>query len=147
MSVTVKQVIDGIWADPWGVILSRWNYKSAMFGASIRGVMFFLLNRKSGRGFAAMIAEFLFFTLAAGFFGAVTQAFRNAKPGWQARLTVLTLVVCTMHTSEFLIHRFLVHTPNALAGANDSINQPAPQIAKPSVRQGPGPMRRLRRLP
>lgn len=119
--MTVKQVIDRIWADPWGVILSRWNYKSAMFGAFIRGVMFFLINRKSGRGLAAMLAEFVFFTLAAGFFGAVTQAFRNAKPGWQARLTVISMVVCTMHTTEFLIHHFLVHTPKALAGTLSSI--------------------------
>ena len=83
--------------------------------------MFFLINRKSGRGFAAMVAEFLFFTLAAGFFGAITQAFRHARPGWQARLTVITIVIATMHTSEFLIHRFLVHTPRALAGTLSSI--------------------------
>ena len=38
-------------------------------------------------------------------------------------------------------------TPQALAGATASISQPAPQTAKPSSRHGPGPMRRLMRLP
>ena len=37
--------------------------------------------------------------------------------------------------------------PYALAGANESNSQPAPHTAKPSTRQGPGPMRRLIRLP
>ena len=68
-----------------------------------------------------MVAEFLFFSLAAGFFGAITQAFRNAQPGWQARLTVVLLVVSTMHTSEFILHHWLVHTPRALAGTISSI--------------------------
>ena len=38
-------------------------------------------------------------------------------------------------------------TPKALAGASASSVQPLPQIAKPSTRQGPGPMRRLMRWP
>ena len=38
-------------------------------------------------------------------------------------------------------------TPQALAGATASSSQPAPQTAKPSTRQRPGPMRRLMRLP
>ena len=122
MTVTVKQVIDLIWADPRGVVLRRWNWKSAMFGAMIRGLMFFFINRKAGRGLSAMVAEFLFFSVAAGFFGAITQAFRNARPGWQARLTVLLIVVSTMHTSEFILHNWIVHTPRALAGTLASIS-------------------------
>ena len=38
-------------------------------------------------------------------------------------------------------------TPQALAGATESSSQPAPQIAMPSTRLGPGPTRRLMRLP
>ena len=38
-------------------------------------------------------------------------------------------------------------TPNAFAGATASSSQPAPQTAKPSTRHGPGPIRRLMRLP
>ena len=38
-------------------------------------------------------------------------------------------------------------TPQALAGATASSSQPAPQTAKPRIRQGPGPMRPLMRLP
>ena len=68
-----------------------------------------------------MVAEFLFFSLAAGFFGAITQAFRNARPGWHARLIVVLIVVSTMHTSEFILHHWIVHTPRALAGTIASI--------------------------
>ena len=38
-------------------------------------------------------------------------------------------------------------TPHAEAGATASISQPAPHTAKPRRRHGPGPMRRLMRLP
>lgn len=121
MFVTVREVLGLIWADPWKIVFCRWNWKSAMFGAFIRGVIFFLINRKAGRGVTAMLAEFLFFSLASGFFGAITQAFRNARPGWHARLTVVLIVVSTMHTSEFILHYFIVHTPRALAGTLASI--------------------------
>ena len=121
MAVNIKEVIDRIWADPWGVVLRRWNWKSAMFGAFIRGIMFFFINRNAGKGGSAMAAEFLFFSLAAGFFGAITQAFRNVRPGWHARLIVVSAVISTMHTSEFVLHHFVVHTPRALAGTLASI--------------------------
>ena len=38
-------------------------------------------------------------------------------------------------------------TPQAFAGARARVSQPAPQTAKPTIRHGPGPMRRLMRLP
>ena len=38
-------------------------------------------------------------------------------------------------------------TPAALAGATHSTDQPMPQIRKPLIRQGPGPMRALTRWP
>ena len=38
-------------------------------------------------------------------------------------------------------------TPQAFAGATASSSQPAPHTAKPRTRHGPGPMRRLMRLP
>ncbi len=40
-----------------------------------------------------------------------------------------------------------VATPKALAGATASSSQPAAHTAKPITRQGPGPTRRLMRLP
>ena len=104
MIVTVKQAMGQIWGDPWGIVFRRWNWKSAMFGATIRGLMFFFINRKSGRGLTAMVAEFLIFVLSAGFFGAITQAFRHAHPGWLSRLTVILIVISTTHTSEFILH-------------------------------------------
>ncbi len=121
MTVTVKEVIDRIWADPRKILLRRWNWKSAMFGSFIRGLMFFFINRTAGRGVSAMAAEFMFFSLVSGFYGALTQAFRNAQPGWHARLTVVLIVVSTMHTSEFILHQWIVHTPRALAGTLASI--------------------------
>ncbi len=117
MSETVQQVIDGMWADPYGRVFSRWNWKSALFGAMIRGTIFFLVNRNTGRGVSAMLAEFCFFICVAGFFGAVTQNFRNAKPGWLARLTVIALVIATTHSIEFVLHHWIVHTPRAVASS------------------------------
>jgi hypothetical protein len=121
MSVTVREAIGLIWADPWQVLFRRWNWKSAILGAFIRGLMFFFINRKSGRGVSAMVAEFLFFSVVSGFYGAITQAFRHARPGWHAKLIVLMIVVSTMHTSEFVMHHWMVHTPRALAGTLASI--------------------------
>ena len=38
-------------------------------------------------------------------------------------------------------------TPQAFSGAMESSSQPAPQMAMPSTRLGPGPKRLLMRLP
>ena len=119
--MTVKQAMGRMWGDPWGIVFRRWNWKSAIFGALIRGAMFYVINRKGGKGFTAMTTEFLFFVWAAGFFGAVTQAFRHAIPGWLARLAVMVLVISTTHTSEYILHHWIVNTPHAMAGTLASI--------------------------
>jgi hypothetical protein len=117
MNETVHQVVSRMWADPRNSVIRRWNWKSALFGAAIRGMIFFLINRTSGRALIAMFAEFLLFVCISGFFGAVTQNFRHARPWWLARLAVIMLVIGTTHSIEFVLHNWVVDTPRAVASS------------------------------
>ncbi len=78
---------------PFQLLILRWNWKAALFSSVCRAVIFFLANLSAGLGAAsgAMIAEFAYRALTAGFFGAITQAFRSAEPRRKAFLAV-TLV-------------------------------------------------------
>jgi hypothetical protein len=53
---------------------------------------------------AAMSVELLYRGFSAGFFGALTQAFRQAQPAWLATVTALILIPLTSHSFEFAIH-------------------------------------------
>lgn len=91
---------------PWQYVISRWNYKSAIVSSAWRAPMFFLTNLPAGLAAAlgAMWAEFLFRFIAAGFYGALTQAFRRVDPPAAATVTVMVLLPLLGHTMEFLVH-------------------------------------------
>ena len=74
-----------------------------------RGSIFLLVNLRSGpkAALGAMLAEFAYRGVTAGFYGALTQAFRSAQPRWLAILSIPAM----SHTFEFLVH-WLRGTPN-----------------------------------
>nr|AUN37142.1 hypothetical protein [uncultured bacterium] len=53
-----------------------------------------------------MLLEISFISITAGFYGALLQAFRKAKPDWAASLTVIVLLPAIHHSLEFFIHSF-----------------------------------------
>lgn len=103
---TVGAVLRGLLCHPVNHLLRRWNWKSAVLSALIRGLLFFIVNISAGWAAAlnAMSIESAFYITTAGFYGALTQSFRRARPAWLATLTVMLLIPASNHTLEFLFH-------------------------------------------
>ena len=91
---------------PWRYVISRWNYKSAVMSAIIRGPIFFVSNLPAGLEAAsgAMVAECLFRLATAGLYGAMTQAFRRVEPPIAATIAAMLLLPLVAHTGELLLH-------------------------------------------
>jgi hypothetical protein len=87
-------------------ILLRWNRKSAVLSAILRGTLFFAASLKShslGRVEAALV-EAVYAASAAGLFGAVAQALRYAQPAWIAELFLAIVIPILFQTLEFFSH-------------------------------------------
>jgi hypothetical protein len=110
---TVGKVISNLCLRPRQYIFQRWNWKAALLSAIVRASIFFFANLTAGQSaaVAAMIREFLFRSIASGFYGGMTESFRNAKPRWAATLVVLVTMPFLNHSAEFLLH-WLLGTPN-----------------------------------
>lgn len=106
---TFSGVLGSLLHDPHRHLMSRWNWKSAVLSSLCRAIVFLLVNLSAGLNAAtgAMIAEFLYRVLTAGYSGALTQAFRHARPRWAAAATIPAV----SHLLEFLLH-WLRGTPN-----------------------------------
>jgi len=91
---------------PRAHLLARWNWKSALLSSLIRASIFFATNLTAGldEAFGAMLAEFVFRASTAGFYGAVTQAFRRVEPAWHGAVIVMVLLPVCTHSLEFIIH-------------------------------------------
>ena len=105
-SNTIWEAVAGIIRHPVINLLHRWNWKSAVLSAFFRGLLFFMTNLGAGlvAAFSAMSIESAFYIATAGFYGAVTQAFRRARPAWAATLTLMVIMPVINHTLEFLLH-------------------------------------------
>jgi hypothetical protein len=103
---TVGQVLSCLVRHPIDRIARRWNWKSAVLSSAFRASLFFSANLGAGldAAFAAMLTEFVFRGLTAGFYGGLTQSFRHATPHWLASLTVMVLLPISTHTTEFFVH-------------------------------------------
>jgi hypothetical protein len=103
---TVFDVFRQLLANPSELLLRRWNWKSALFSSIIRALIFLFVNLTAGWRAAAgaMIAEFLFRAVTSGFYGSLTQAFRNVEPACMAATAVLILLPLVSHSLEFVLH-------------------------------------------
>jgi hypothetical protein len=104
--VSVGTVLRELGRDPIGLLVRRWNWKSALLSSLFRAAIFFAANLAAGwrAAVAAMSVELLYRGIAAGFFGALTQAFRQAQPAWLATATAMILLPLASHSIEFTIH-------------------------------------------
>jgi hypothetical protein len=109
--------------NPWRRLLLRWNWKTALLSACVRGTIFFIANLGAGLGPAigAMGVEGVLFATLAGFYGALAQAFRRAQPEWAAAVTVMILIPVVNHTLEYLMH-YANGTKKVAAGFTASIS-------------------------
>ncbi len=103
---TLRGVLLWICADPWSALARRWNYKSALLSALSRGAMFFTVNLAAGldAALAALLVECVFRVSTAGFYGALTQAFRNVRPERVGTVATMLLLPAVCHSLELLVH-------------------------------------------
>jgi hypothetical protein len=104
--LTVRQALFLLLRDPVKYLLHRWNWKSALLSSLLRAALFFGINLAAGlpAAIAAMKTELVFRAITSGFYGALTEAFREAEPPWAAALTVMVLLPIANHTVEFFVH-------------------------------------------
>jgi hypothetical protein len=106
---TPQATLLALFRDPVPALIHHWNWKSAIFSTLCRSAVFFFANLSKGMDAAtgALIAEFLYRAVSAGFYGALTQAFRKSEPRWVAML----LIPAISHAIEFFVH-WARGTPN-----------------------------------
>ena len=104
--VTVRDAFLRLLREPVKYLLLRWNWKSAVLSSLLRASLFFATNLSAGlpAAFAAMKTELVFRGITSGFYGALTQAFREAEPPWAAAITVMVLLPVVNHSLEFFVH-------------------------------------------
>ena len=120
---TVLQVFSSLIRDPWRHLVVRWNWKSGVTSALIRGAIFFTANLSAGLGAAtgAMLTEFAYRTFLSGAYGSVTQALRKARPAWAAAVSAAVVLPICSHSVEFMVH-WLRGTPKLAVSITASVS-------------------------
>lgn len=111
--MTLGGVVGELFADPRRALIDRWNWKAALFSATLRAMLFLCANLTAGwkAATAAMLAEFIYRACCSGFYGALTQAFSKAEPAWTAAIASAVFLPGASHSIEFVVH-LLRGTPN-----------------------------------
>ena len=104
--VSVRDAFLGLFREPIQRLIYRWNWKSAVLSSLLRASLFFATNLTAGlpAAFAAMRTELVFRAITSGFYGALTENFRDAEPPWAAAITVMILLPIANHSLEFVVH-------------------------------------------
>lgn len=104
--ITVRQAFVLLLRDPVKYLVRRWNWKSALLSSVLRASLFFATNLAAGlpAAVAAMKTELVFRGVTSGFYGALTEAFREAEPPWAGALTVMVLLPLANHSVELFVH-------------------------------------------
>lgn len=120
--LSVSSVLWLVARHPVTYLARRWNYKSAVASSICRATLFFVTNLSAGLTAAAgaFSTEFWLRFLTAGFYGALTQAFRRAEPPGRAMLAAVVVLPLTAHTIELAVHSW-TGTPHLWASLAVSI--------------------------
>jgi len=121
-TLTLGELLRLLIRDPWHQLGRRWNYKSAVTSSLFRGILFFVANISAGlpAALAALSTEFWFRFVTAGYYGALTQAFRRVEPAGTAMMAAMIALPTIGHGLELLVH-WLRGTPNLSASIGVSI--------------------------
>jgi hypothetical protein len=103
---TVGAVIEELLRHPARLLIGRWNWKAAVLSSLLRATIFFFTNLVAGwhAAVGALLAELALRTATSGFYGAITEAFSEARPAWAATAAALVLLPLANHSLEFLVH-------------------------------------------
>lgn len=105
-SPRVSEVLSGIVRNPGDLVWKKWNWKSALLSSLTRGSIFFSVNLFASLSAAvsALLTELVFRPFMSGFYGAVTEQFSPARPGWAATLVIVVVLPAINHVVELAIH-------------------------------------------
>lgn len=105
-AMTVFEALREMSTNPRKTLLARWNWKSSLFSSVIRALIFLFANLASGWRAAsgAMLAEFLYRGITAGFYGAITQSLKEARPAWAANIAAMIVLPVISHSIELSVH-------------------------------------------
>lgn len=119
---SAARILKRLIEDPVGLLVRRWNWKAALLSSVWRGLVFAGLAARRGwwAAGAACGMEILLQTAAAGFSGAVTQAFHRVRPVWPGVVVPVALVLCIQHPLELALH-LMRRTPHWRSGVLISI--------------------------
>lgn len=103
---TVGAVFEGLLRHPVRDLIHRWNWKSAVLSSLLRAGIFFFTNLVAGwhAAVGALLAELALRAATSGFYGAVTEAFSEARPAWAAMTAAMVVLPLVNHSLEFLVH-------------------------------------------
>jgi hypothetical protein len=104
--VSVGEVLRRLVREPGKYLVARWNWKSAVLSSWFRAAIFFFVNLTAGlpAAVAAMSTELVFRGMTSGFYGALTEGFRDVEPPWAGAVSVLVLLPVANHAMEFVVH-------------------------------------------
>jgi len=87
-----------------------------------RAAIFFFTNLVAGwhAAVGALLAELMLRAATSGFYGAITEAFSEARPLWAAMATAMVVLPLANHSLEFLVH-WLRGTPKLAASITASV--------------------------
>jgi hypothetical protein len=105
-TTTVGAVLNSLIQDPKEHFIRRWNWKSALLSSLFRGAIFFSTNLVVGwnAALAALLTEFVFRSATSGFYGSLTEAFRDVEPEWAGTVATMVLLPIVSHSLEFTVH-------------------------------------------
>jgi hypothetical protein len=103
---TVGDVLNGFFRRPVETLIRRWNWKSALLSSLFRAAIFFFTNLAAGwrAAVGALLAELALRAVTSGFYGAVTEAFSEARPVWAGMMGAMLFLPLVTHSMEFLVH-------------------------------------------
>jgi hypothetical protein len=121
-SPAVSDALLALVRDPVGVLVRKWNWKCALLSALTRSWIFFFANLAAGwrAAVGALLAELVFRGITSGFYGALTQNFREVEPPWLGAVAVMILLPLSSHSMELMVH-WLRHTPRLFTSIVSSV--------------------------
>lgn len=119
---SLRAVLFGFCTRPVETIVRRWNWKSAVMSSAVRSSLFFAANLSAGvdAAMAAFLTELAYRGISAGFYGALTQGFRQVEPAWVASVAAMIVLPTLGHGMEWLVH-WLRGTENLAASVTLSV--------------------------
>lgn len=103
---TLSAALLSVARQPVQRLLRRWNWKSAVMSSIARGLVFFAANLSAGptAAAAAFSTELVLRMATSGFYGALTQSFRNVEPAWHGMAAAMILLPLVAHSLELGVH-------------------------------------------